>query len=178
MRAWYTSSGSERCPGGAFEVERVNVMPERWKALLASRALCMCLVAIGCTLLFVPGLFGASPDGAMTDEEAIRLGEQFGIVIGPVDEEIRKELKMVKAEGVVVFEVIGGTPADLAGIKVRAVIKEIDKVEVKTLVDFGRAIKPVLQTCNYTVGSYEAADPESQGVGGILNFHFVRCAKD
>jgi len=95
-----------------------------------------------------------------------------------MDEEIRKELKMVKAEGVVVFEVIGGTPADMAGIKVRAVIKEIDKVEVKNLVDFGRAIKQVMQTCNYTVGTYEAADPESQGVGGILNFHFVRCAKD
>ena len=138
----------------------------------------MCIVAIGCTILFVPGLFGAAPDGAMTDEEAIRLGEQFGIVVGSMDEEIRKELKMVKPEGVVVFEVIGGTPADMAGIKVRAVIKEIDKIEVKNLVDFGRAIKQVMGTCNYTVGTYEAADPESQGVGGILNFHFVRCAKD
>ena len=138
----------------------------------------MCLVAIGCTLLFVPGLFGASPDGAMTDEEAIRLGEQFGIVIGPVDEEIRKELKMVKAEGVVVFEVIGGTPADLAGIKVRAVIKEIDKVEVRNLKDFGLALKRVLSTCNFTVGTYEPADPDTQGVAGILNFHFVPCVKD
>lgn len=142
------------------------------------RAFFMCLAAIGCTILFVPGLFGAAPDGKMTDEEAIRLGEEFGIVVGPMDEEIRKELKMVKPEGVVVFEVIGGTPADNAGIKVRAVIKEIDKVEVKNLVDFGRAIKQVMGTCNYTVGTYEAADPESQGVGGILNFHFVRCAKD
>jgi len=153
-------------------------MSDGRKAPLAGRAFFICLVAIGCTFLFVPGLFGAKPDGVMTDEEAIRLGEQFGIVVGPMDEEIRKELKMVKAEGVVVFEVIGGTPADMAGIKVRAVIKEIDKVEVKNLVDFGRAIKQVMQTCNYTVGTYEAADPESQGVGGILNFHFVRCAKD
>lgn len=161
-----------------MEVKRANIMPERRKALLAGRAFFMCLVAIGCTFLFLPGLFGANPDGAMTDEEAIRLGEQFGIVVGSMDEEIRKELKMVKAEGVVVFEVIGGTPADSAGIKVRAVIKEIDKVEVKNLVDFGRAIKRVLKTCNYTVGTYEAADPESQGVGGILNFHFVRCATD
>ena len=32
----------------------------------------MCLVAIGSTILFVPGLFGAAPDGAMTDEEAQR----------------------------------------------------------------------------------------------------------
>ena len=153
-------------------------MPDGRRAPLTGRAFFMCLVAIGCTILFVPGLFGAAPDGAMTDEEAIRLGEQFGIIIGSMDEEIRKELKMVKPEGVVVFEVIGGTPADMAGIKVRAVIKEIDKIEVKNLVDFGRAIKQVMGTCNYTVGTYEAADPESQGVGGILNFHFVRCAKD
>ena len=153
-------------------------MPERWKALLAGRAFFMCLVAVGFLFALVSELRGAGSDGAMTDEEAIQLGEQFGIVVGPMDEEIRKELKMVKPEGVVVFEVIGGTPADLAGIKVRAVIKEIDKVEVKNLVDFGRAIKRVLKTCNYTVGTYEAADPESQGVGGILNFHFVRCATD
>ena len=165
MKQWFTNSASARGPGGH-------------RALLVGKAFFIRLVAIGCVFGFVSGLWGAGPDGTMTDEEAIRLGEQFGIVVGPMDEEIRKELKMVKPEGVVVFEVIGGTPADLAGIKVRAVIKEIDKVEVKTLVDFGRAIKRVMETCNYTVGTYEAADPESQGVGGILNFHFVRCAKD
>ncbi|MEK7268140.1 MAG: PDZ domain-containing protein, partial [Nitrospirota bacterium] len=109
----------------------------------------------------------------MTEAEAVRLGETFGIVVGVVDEEIRKELKMQKPEGVVVFEVIGGTPADSAGIKVRAVIKEIDKVEVRSLVDFGRALKRVLPTCNFTVGTYEPADPDTQGVAGFLNFHFV-----
>jgi S1-C subfamily serine protease len=120
----------------------------------------------------------ANVDGKMTDEMAIRLGEQFGIVVGSVDEDIRKELKLQKPEGVVVFEVIGGTPADLAGIKVRAVIKEIDKVEVRNMADFGRALQQVLATCNYTVGTYEPADPENQGVGGVLNFHFVPCVKD
>ncbi len=70
-------------------------MSDGRKAPLAGRAFFICLVAIGCTFLFVPGLFGAKPDGVMTDEEAIRLGEQFGIVVGPMDEEIRKELKMV-----------------------------------------------------------------------------------
>jgi C-terminal processing protease CtpA/Prc len=114
----------------------------------------------------------------MTEERAVQLGEQFGIVVGPVDEEIKKELKLQKPEGVVVFEVIGGTPAELAGIKVRAVIKEIDKAEVRNLLDFGRALKQVLSTCNYTVGTYEPADPENQGVGGVLNFHFVPCVKD
>ena len=117
-------------------------------------------------------------NGKMTDEDAVRLGEEFGIVVGPVDEEIQRELKMQKAEGVVVFEVIGGTQADLAGIKVRAVIKEIDKVEVRNLKDFGRALKLAMPTCNFTVGTYEPADPETQGVGGVMNFHFVGCKRD
>ncbi len=117
-------------------------------------------------------------DGEMTEEEAIRLGEQFGIVVGSVDEEIRKILGLQRAQGVVVFEVIGGTPADFAGIKVKAVIKEIDKIEVRNMLDFGRALKQALPTCNFTVGTYEPADPENQGVAGILNFHFVPCARD
>lgn len=120
----------------------------------------------------------AQENGKMTDDDAVRLGEEFGIIVGPVDEEIQQELKMQKAEGVVVFEVIGGTQADLAGIKVRAVIKEIDKVEVRNLKDFGRALKLAMPTCNFTVGTYEPADPETQGVGGVMNFHFVGCKRD
>jgi hypothetical protein len=120
----------------------------------------------------------AGTNGEMSEEEALRLGEQFGIVVGPVDEEIQKELKMQRSEGVVVFEVIGGTPADLAGIKVRAVIKEIDKVEVRNLRDFGLALKRAMPTCNFTVGTYEPADPDTQGVAGVINFHFVGCKRD
>jgi membrane-associated protease RseP (regulator of RpoE activity) len=135
--------------------------------------LCSCLLSI-----MVGPVVAANLDGKMTDEMATQLGEKFGIVVGPVDEDIQKELKLQKAEGVVVFEVIGGTPAELAGIKVRVVIKEIDKVEVRTMADFGRALKQVMATCNYTVGTYEPADPENQGVGGVLNFHFVPCVKD
>ena len=118
------------------------------------------------------------PDGEMTAADAIKLGQEFGIEVGEVDEDIRKELKLTKAEGVVVFEVIGGTPADLAGIKVRAVIKEIDKTEVRNLKDFGRALKKAMVAGNFTVGTYEPADPEVQGVGGLVNFHFVRIVKD
>jgi hypothetical protein len=140
-------------------------------------------IGLGCILLLSAccaggTAWGASGDNDMTAEKAAQLGEQFGIVVGPVDEAIRNELKMQRPEGVVVFEVIGGTPAELAGIKVRAVIKEIDKVEVRTMVDFGRALGQVLSTCNYTVGTYEPADPENQGVAGVLNFHFVPCVKD
>lgn len=131
------------------------------------------------TLVLAPApLYAAATDDQMTEAEAARLGEEFGIVVGPVDEEVQKELKMQKPEGVVVFEVIGGTPADLAGIKVRAVIKEIDKVEVRNMADFGRALKRAIPTGNFTVGTYEPADPEVQGVGGLINFHFVRIVKD
>jgi len=137
----------------------------------------MCVWLLGAACI-VDQAMAANVDGKMTDEMAIRLGEQFGIIVGSVDEDIRKELKLQKPEGVVVFEVIGGTPAELAGIKVRAVIKEIDKVEVRNMTDFGRALQQVLATCNYTVGTYEPADPENQGVGGVLNFHFVPCVKD
>ena len=137
----------------------------------------MYLILAGCGVCLVNPLF-AGTDNEMNEAEAKRLGEQFGIVVDTVDEEIRKELKMQKPEGVVVFEVIGGTPADSAGIKVRAVIKEIDKVEVRSLKDFGLALKRVISTCNYTVGTYEPADPDTQGVAGILNFHFVPCVKD
>jgi hypothetical protein len=135
-------------------------------------------MAMSLCVVFMPGVLSAKADAEMTETEAVRLGEEFGIVVGPVDEEIRKELKMQKPEGVVVFEVIGGTPADLAGIKVRAVIKEIDKVEVRNLLDFGKALKRALPTQNFTVGTYEPADPEVQGVGGLINFHFVRIVKD
>ncbi|MEW6247608.1 MAG: PDZ domain-containing protein [Nitrospirota bacterium] len=150
------------------------------KALLPGRAFFMfvCLVAFWFGGSFFPPLVGAATDGEMTEEEALKIGEEFGIVVGPVDEEIQKELKLQRPEGVVVFEVIGGTPADLAGIKVRAVIKEIDKVEVRTLKDFGLALKRAIPTCNFTVGTYEPADPDNQGVGGILNFHFVGCKRD
>ncbi|MBI4401036.1 MAG: PDZ domain-containing protein [Nitrospirae bacterium] len=137
----------------------------------------MYLIVAGCVVCLANPLF-AGTDDQMTEAEAKRLGEQFGIVVDSVDEEIRKELKLQKPEGVVVFEVIGGTPADFAGIKVRAVIKEIDKEEVRNLIDFGRALKRVVLSCNFTVGTFEAADPETQGVAGVVNFHFVPCVKD
>lgn len=152
-------------------------MRARRRALPAGRAFFMYLILAGCVVCLVNPLFAATDD-KMSDDEAKRLGEQFGIVVDSVDEEIRKELKMQRPEGVVVFEVIGGTPADSAGIKVRAVIKEIDKVEVRNLKDFGLALKRVISTCNFTVGTYEPADPDTQGVAGILNFHFVPCVKD
>ena len=116
-------------------------------------------------------------NGAMTEEEASKLGEEFGVVVGTVDEEIQKELKLQKPQGVAVFEVIGNSRADYAGIKVRSVIKEIDKQEIRNMADFGRAIKKAMKECNFTVGTYEPADP-GDPVGWGVNFHFVGCRRD
>lgn len=130
------------------------------------------------TVLSGAGLAQAEADeSAMTDEEAARLGEEFGIVVGAVDEEIQKELKLQRPQGVAVFEVIGNSRADYAGIKVRSVIKEIDKHEIRTMADFGRAIKKAMNECNFTVGTYEPADP-GDPVGWGVNFHFVGCKRD
>lgn len=110
----------------------------------------------------------------ITNEEAIRLGEEFGIIVGEVDEEIQEFLGLEKPEGVVVFEVIGGKPAALAGIKPRALIKEINSIEIRNLKDFGIALQAALPTKNFTVATYEPADPNDQGISGGINFHFVR----
>lgn len=126
----------------------------------------------------LPEAFGQSANGNMTNEKALILAEKFGIDVGEVDEEIQKILGLPKAEGVVVFAVIGGSPADLSGIKVKAIIKEVDKHEIKTLLDLGNALEQTLPTKNFTVATYEPADPDNQGITGGLNFHFVRILQD
>jgi S1-C subfamily serine protease len=149
------------------------------KALPVGRA--FFVWAFACLVLgsvLSPALLHAEKqNGEMTVDEAVRLGEDFGIAVGEVDEEIQKELNLQKPEGVAVFEVIGNSRADYAGIKVRSVIKEIDKQEVRSMLDFGRALKRAMPECNFTVGTYEPADP-GDPVGWGVNFHFVGCKRD
>ncbi|HBP86620.1 MAG TPA: hypothetical protein DD706_02855 [Nitrospiraceae bacterium] len=125
-----------------------------------------------------PEGFCQPPNENMNEEKALNLAEQFGIDVGEVDEEVKEILGLTKAEGVVVYAVIGGSPAELSGIKVKAIIKEVDKYEIKTLVDLGTALEQTLPTKNFTVATYEPADPDNQGVTGGLNFHFVRILQD
>ena len=133
---------------------------------------------ISVLLVFDMGVAQAeTQSGEMTEEEASKLGEDFGIVVGAVDEAIQKELNLERPQGVAVFEVIGNSRADYAGIKVRSVIKEINKEEIRTMADFGRAIKKAMKECNVTVGTYEPADP-GDPVGWGVNFHFVGCKRD
>ncbi len=113
----------------------------------------------------------------MSEDEAIQLGEEFGLIIGEVDEELRAYLGLERAEGVVVFEVIGGKPADLAGIKAQSIIKEIDSHDIHTLKEFGIALKTAMTTENFSLATYEPADPTNQGLTGGVHFHFVRIKK-
>lgn len=148
------------------------------RALRLRRALVVC----ACLLVGLAGAPAhaqnhAADNQSMTVDEAVKLGEEFGVVVGEVDEEIQKELKLQRPQGVAVFEVIGNSRADYAGIKVRSVIKEIDKHEVKNMLDFGRYIKKAMNECNFTLGTYEPADP-GDPVGWGVNFHFVGCKRD
>ncbi|MDH5725901.1 MAG: PDZ domain-containing protein [Nitrospira sp.] len=136
-------------------------------------------IVLVCALVFCgqESARAATESGSMTDEEASSLGEEFGLVVGAVDEEIQKELKLQRPQGVAVFEVIGNSRADYAGIKVRSVIKEIDKQEIRNMADFGRALKKAVTACNFTIGTYEPAEP-GEPVSWGVNFHFVGCKRD
>jgi hypothetical protein len=150
------------------------------KALRSGRAFFLCVylcVGLLASLVQTVVPVKAADREPMTVEEAMRLGEEFGVIVGDVDEDIKKELKLERAQGVAVFEVIGSSRADYAGIKVRSVIKEIDKTEIRNMIDFGRAIKRGMKECNFTVGTYESADP-GDPVGWGVNFHFVGCKRD
>lgn len=142
-----------------------------WKSVLAFAGVAAFVLA-GTAL--PPSVPAAGLNKAASIEEAIRLGEEFGVIVGEVDEETRDYLGMERAEGVVVYEVIAGRPADLAGIRVKAVIKEIDKHEIRTLEDFGEALKAAMKDANFTVATYQPFDPVNPELSGGLNFHFVR----
>ena len=99
--------------------------------------------------------------------------KRLGVIVLPVTEDIRKELNLRAAEGVAVMDIIGDSLGEKAGIKVGAVITEINKVPVHNLDDLGRLLPEALEKGNFTVGTWEPTNPENQGQGGQMNFHFV-----
>jgi S1-C subfamily serine protease len=82
-------------------------------------------------------------------------------------------LNLKKADGVAVYEVIGDSLAERAGIKVKAVIAEINNQPVRNLDDFGRLLAAGLESGNLTIGTWEPASFEDQGATAQMNFHFV-----
>ena len=99
--------------------------------------------------------------------------KRLGVIVLPVTEDIRKELNLRAAEGVAVMDIIGDSLGEKAGIKVGAVITEINKIPVRNLDDLGRLLPEALEKGNFTVGTWEPTNPENQGQGGQMNFHFV-----
>ncbi len=142
-------------------------------AMKTCMLLCCMSIMLSMTSSFV---LAESLNETMTEERALALAEEFGVDVGEVDEEIKDLLGLTKAEGVVVFEVIGGSPAELSGIKVKAVIKEVDIFEITTLLDLGQALEKTKSMSNFTVATYEPMS--GVGVTGGLNFHFVRILQD
>src|SRR5437016_3918738 len=107
------------------------------------------------------------------NKDVIAMAEEFGLIVGAVTEDIRKELNLRSPEGVAVFEVIGDSLAERAGIKVGAVIAEINKKPVRNLEDFGRLMAEALPQGSCTIGTWEPTNPEHQGQSGQMNCHFV-----
>jgi hypothetical protein len=168
MAGTFVRSSDDRKAWGAALPRSGSVAGDAVRAVLATFVALLVLAGV---------VQAAEPSNEMTEEEAARLGEEFGVVVGAVDEEIQKELKLQRPQGVAVFEVIGNSRADYAGIKVRSIIKEVDKQEIRNMIDFGNAIKRAMKECNFTVGTYEPADP-GDPVGWGVNFHFVGCKRD
>ena len=133
--------------------------------------------------VILAGLLGlamvsAADAAVMKGADPKALAEEFGVVVGPVTEDIRKEMNLRTSEGVAVFEIIGDSLADLAGIKVKSVIAEINHQPVRDLDDFGRLLRRALAQGNATIGSWEPANPEDQGASQQMNFHFVPNRQD
>jgi len=144
---------------------------------LSAKILSIVLVVGMCGILANVSL-SVAETGEMTETRAFELAEKFGVDVGEVDAEIQEFLGLMAAEGVVVFAVIGNSPADLAGVKAKSIIKEVDGNEIRTLLDLGRALEQALPTKNFSVATYEPAGIDDQGIGGGLSFHLVRVEKD
>jgi len=78
-----------------------------------------------------------APDGKEEPkEEAWR-----GITVKPITDEIAEQLKIDDAEGVIVEGVENGSPAQDAGIRRGDIIREINRLPIKGVDDFNRAIR-------------------------------------
>lgn len=130
---------------------------------------------IGCVV--AAGIVGFSwhPAEASSVKVAdpIAVAREFGVVVGALTEDVRKELSYKSSFGVPVFEVIGDSQAERSGIQSRTVITEINKKPVRNVDELGLLLRQAMQAGNFTVGTWEPARPEEQGSAQEMNFHFV-----
>ena len=119
-------------------------------------------------------LIGASPAATSAPPpDPVALGKEFGVIVGPLTLDVRKELNIKLTDGVAVFAIIGNSPAEAAGIEPRVVIIEINHRRVHNLEEFGRLLAEVLPMGNFTVGTWEPTTPDNQGQSQQMNFYFV-----
>jgi len=79
-------------------------------------------------------LFGLGPRGAAPDKT-------LGMTVQNLTEEIAQNLGLEDETGVIVSEVTPGSPAATAGIKEGDLIKEANRIKVKNVEEFHRAVK-------------------------------------
>jgi len=121
--------------------------------------------------LFLVGASHAAVSAEAQDPTAV--GQEFGVIVGPLTPDIRKELNLKLTEGVPIFEIIGNSRAEKAGLKPRTLITEINHTRVHNLDEFGRLLEEVLPAGNFSVSTWEPASPDNQGQGQQMNFYFV-----
>jgi serine protease Do len=79
---------------------------------------------------------------AARGEAPQRRGEDpLGLRVAALTPETAQRFNIGETAGVVVTEVQGGSPADEAGVRIGDVIKEINRISVETLADYGAALK-------------------------------------
>jgi S1-C subfamily serine protease len=130
----------------------------------------------GVVILVSMTFLGAAPSPKLSKNkkhEILVKAEKFGLVIDEVTEDMRQELNLRSAEGIAVLEVIGESCAYEAGIKVHAIIVEIDKKPVRNLNDFDRFLGEALTLGNFTIATWEPPNQDDMSEAQPLNFHFV-----
>jgi hypothetical protein len=104
-------------------------------------------VVAGVTLAALIGFGSAFADRSSDAENVLAIAKKFGVVIGPVTEDIRRELNLRSTEEY--------------GIKVGSVILEINKNRVRNLDDFGRLLSNALEKGHVTFCTREPTNPEN-----------------
>ena len=114
--------------------------------------------------LHLTNMVGDQPPGGSTEIDIVRLGAEMhlsvklsvrdeekkiiaqnkslwpGMSVLPVTETIKQQLELKEDTGVVIYDILEGTPAGIAGFKQEDVISSINDKPVRNLVDFYRAL--------------------------------------
>jgi serine protease Do len=85
------------------------------------------------------GRGGREPREEVPPQEQI--GKKLGLSVQDLTPEIAQQLGYENERGVLITEVVAGSPADEAGLQRADLIKEVNRSTVPTVQEFNRAIK-------------------------------------